>query len=147
MSPVVVPCANACVCAFLSCAETSTLVMSQPWRPPEMLVALKALALRVPKVPLVSSVPSSRLICEAKKLVCGLFGPFSWFAVASGVAAPNSIVSPLLLASPSIALTASRPESFPPGGVQKPLVDAGAAPDSSEPTKRARLRTGRAKLW
>jgi hypothetical protein len=51
--------------------------MSQPWRPPEMLVAVEALALRVPKVPLVSMVPSSRLICEAKKFVWGLFGPFS----------------------------------------------------------------------
>src|SRR5215831_12189576 len=120
--------------------------MSQPWRPPEMFVAVEALALREPKVPLVSMVPSSRLIWEAKKFVWGLFGPFSWFVVPSVAVGPNSMVSPLLLASPSIALTASRPESLPDGGVQKPAVDAGAAPDSSEPAKSARLRTGSEKF-
>src|SRR5262245_42533853 len=119
--------------------------MSQPWRLAESMVPLAplegAVAFREPKVPLVSSVPSSRLICDAKKFVFGLFGPNRRLSgvpggvpVVSEDVGPKSIVSLFLLASPSIALTASRPESFPAGGVQKPLVDAAAAPDSSDPT-------------
>ena len=49
------------------------LVMSQPWRPPTMFEP--GMWFRVPKVPLVTSRPSSPLIWLSKKLVSGLFGP------------------------------------------------------------------------
>src|SRR5262245_59759325 len=144
MSPDVVPCANATVCAFRSCGDTSTLVMSQPWRPPTVLVPGRWFI--VPNVPLVSRVPTALLIWEAKKLYIGLLGPNTRAVSGRGVVAPKRIESPTPDASPSKALTASRPASLPVGGVQKPLACAGAAPDCSAPMKMLRLRTGSEKF-
>src|SRR5262245_58384647 len=77
MEPLFVPWTKAVVCDFVSLAETSTLVMSQPWRPGDARVPpeLLAVAFSVPNVPLVSRFPLSSFTCEAKKLQEGLLGP------------------------------------------------------------------------
>ena len=69
------PRATALSWELLSCAEISTLVISQPWRAP--LVLPPTGGLTVPNVQLVSIVPLSLLICEAKKFKGELFGPES----------------------------------------------------------------------
>ena len=51
------------------------MVMSQPWRPGFARLPVKGLAFSVPNVPLVTRSPLSPLICDAKKLFAGLFGP------------------------------------------------------------------------
>ena len=143
-SPDVVPCAKATVWPFSSCAEASTLVMSHPCRPPTTF--LPGRGFTVPNVPLVSSAPDASLIWDAKKLLIGLFGPNTRLESGRNVDGPKRIESPTPAASPSIALTASRPATRPVVGVQKPLACAGAAPDCSAPVKTLRLRTGRAKF-
>src|SRR5262249_1622958 len=123
----------------------STLAISHPCRPALMLVPAIAFWLRVPKVPVVSTAPASLLICEAKKLLTGRFGPDK--AARDPAFGPNGIVSPGRLASPSVALSNSRPESAPDGGAQKPVTVTGVdvvAFVSSAPTNSARLRAGRA---
>jgi hypothetical protein len=104
--------------------------------------------LRVPNVPAESRLPVLSRIWLAKKFVGGLRGPWTLFALTlSGAVGPNSIESPVVPGSPSMALTASRPESGPDGGVQNPLTDAAALPcvPFSKPRKSERLRIGCAK--
>src|SRR5262245_24160141 len=143
VSPVVVPCARAVVWLLLTKPDTSTFVMSHPCRAPTD--GVPGVWFSVPNVPDVSSAPSSPAICEEKKLFAGLRGPSTLLAGVSGVFDPKSILSAVVRASPSIAVTARRPDTTPDVGVQNPDTDATAPSAGSNPRNSVMLRIGRLK--
>ena len=88
--------------------------------------------MRVPNVSLVSSVPSERLICDAKKFPTGLFGPDK--GKSPDVVLPKYILSPAMTASPSCADTKSLPVIGSDEGVLNPVSETSVLPAVRETT-------------